>query len=237
MASSAESRAVTPWYAEEAMSSPHRKPNSHKRKRLRRPKAGRERPDRRAASLLGDSSFIADSIENMYRIVEPWQKQGEEVARKFSRSYGAVEMPAGASDLQGRMLQSSGELLANLIDLMGLYTDWALHLPDTLLDGGHHAAHRSRDHNSEQLPVAIETTSRKTVRVRVRLDQQADGDDLRTSGLKSKSGVRVRFSDDRGLVVAHVKVGKKAKPGQYASDIIDDHTGGIVGRVRIKVRE
>ena len=188
----------------------------------------RTRPDRRAMGALGDSNFIAQSIENMYRIVEPWQRQGEDVARKFSRTYGSLDMPSGARDVHGRFLTSGGDLLASWMELLAFYTDWVAGAPQT---GG---AARHTDESSTN--IAYEVRSKRAIFVQADIDEDVQPDDLVARRIRKKDGLRARFREENGITIVSLAVNKNAKPGRYSSDIVDDYSDDVVGYITIKVR-
>lgn len=201
--------------------------------RQRRPKMRRTQPDRRASGALGDASLITRSVENMYRIVEPWQRQGEEVARRFSQAYGSIEIPESSRDVHGRFLHSGGGLLASWVELLAFYSDW-------LAGAGQVAPRGARRGLSPDLSssasVAFEVKSARTVVVHADLDAGAEPEDLTVPGIRRKSGVRIRFSSRGGQVTAQIRVQESARPGRYVSEIVDDYTDEAVGHVSIQVR-
>ena len=196
--------------------------------RRRRPRMARTRPDRRASGALGDSNFIAHSIENMYRIVEPWQRQGEEVARKFSHPYGSIDMPSGSGDVHGRFLHSGGDLLASWVELLAFYTDWV---------AGSSGPQRAQGGPTDTpADIAYDIRSRRAIVVHADIDERAHPDDLVARRIRKKNGVRVRFTEDDGRMTVCIEADKNARPGLYASDIVDDYTDEVVGHISIRVR-
>jgi hypothetical protein len=212
--------------------------------RRRRRKLERTEPDRRATGFAafgrpastgraaderpGDGGLIGQSLENMYRIVEPWRRQGEAFARQWGRAYGALAMPDSYRDTPARLMRSSSDMMSAWVDLLGLYTDCML--PDPESGGGR----RSGD----GVAVAWRVKSKRPVRLSASLAPGAAQAPLRAPALR-KGGVRARFrlggSESAPGIEIRIKVSDDAADGRHRSAVVDAYTGETLGELLIEV--
>ncbi len=198
--------------------------------RISRPKADRPRPRRNSADRDEedeDPDFIQESVRNAYRVVEPWMKQGQRVARQLSRAaYGPLNnLPDGARDIQGRWLQASGEMVATWFDMLGMASQWMTPNGDAADD------RRDRSHVAS---ITYDISSHLPIRVRTRFTARAAQVALKAPRFKKRDGIRVQFrTNAEGRLAVRVTVREDLPPGKHTSAIIDAYSGETVGRIRI----
>jgi hypothetical protein len=183
------------------------------------------------------SGFIESGVKNAYSVIDRYMSEGQRVASELGQTYADMGMGEGGQQMQARLMQLSGELVANWFDLVGLMTD--SFLPTWGTDD---APDEPVSSSSAGVDTIFEIGSERPIRISADLTPGAQKFSLSGKPARHQQDAdageipfNVITSHQQNAITIQAQIDGAATPGVYVGNIVNDHTGEILGCLNIEI--
>ena len=208
--------------------------------RARRPDLPRDHPIRAFADFWtnasdsqptggADDTFINTGVKNAYAVIDRYISEGYKVANDMGEAYTSGPWLESGRDLQARMVQMSGDLVAAWFDLTESMGNSFM---------GEAPAPEATPGTPPPAPIVYDVIALQRTRAQATLSPGAERFELGNGTATSANGDTLPFdvhTSADGPVRIALEVSAAQAPGGYTGNIVNARTGEILGTLLIEI--